>query len=117
MGKVNHSYAVSFTPLRPWLILSSSGAIVCGNCVCMAGLGETCSYVGALLYWLEYTVCKREEISCTSGVNQWLEPRCTKKIPYLELVNIDAKQKHLGCKTVRGQSEATLQTGRHDQKV
>ena len=30
---------------------------------------------------------------------------------------IVAKQKHLGCKKVRGQSEATLQTGRRDQKV
>ena len=28
-----------------------------------------------------------------------------------------AKQKHLGCKKVRSQSEATLQTGRRDQKV
>ena len=28
-----------------------------------------------------------------------------------------AKQKHLGCKKVWGQSEATLQTGRRDQKV
>ena len=27
------------------------------------------------------------------------------------------KQKHLGCKKEQGQSEATLQTGRHDQKV
>ena len=89
MGKVNHSYAVSSTPLRPWLILSSFGAVVCGHCVCMAGLGETCSHVGALLYWLEYTVRKREEISCTSSVNQWIEQRCTKKILYLELVNID----------------------------
>ena len=55
----------------------------------MAGLGETCSHVGALLYWLEYTVRKREEISCTSGANQWIEPKCTKQIPYLEPVNID----------------------------
>ena len=31
--------------------------------------------------------------------------------------NIYAKQKHLGCKKVRGQSEATLQTGRRDQNV
>ena len=28
-----------------------------------------------------------------------------------------ARQKHLGCKKVRGQSEAILQTGRCDQKV
>jgi len=32
---------------------------------------------------------KREEISCMSGSNQWLEPKCTKQIPYLELRNID----------------------------
>ena len=31
-------------------------------------------------------------------------------------ISIDAKQKHLGCKKVRGQSEATLQTGRCAQK-
>ena len=33
------------------------------------------------------------------------------------LSNSNAKQKHLGCKKVRGQSEATLQTGRRNQKV
>ena len=32
-------------------------------------------------------------------------------------IYVYAKQKHLGCKKVRSQSEATLQTGRHDQKV
>ena len=39
---------------------------------------------------------------------------------FLTLVNpveLNAKQKHLGCKKVQGQSEATLQTGRRDQKV
>ena len=33
------------------------------------------------------------------------------------VVITNAKQKHLWCKKVRGQSEATLQTGRRDQKV
>ena len=40
--------------------------------------------------------------------------------PYIDIVavlSLYAKQKHLGCKKVRGQSEATLQTGRRDQKV
>ena len=32
-------------------------------------------------------------------------------------VTKDAKQKHLGCKKVRGQSEATLLTGMCDQKL
>ena len=33
------------------------------------------------------------------------------------IVKVYAKQKHLRCKKVRGQLEATLQTGRRDQKV
>ena len=32
-------------------------------------------------------------------------------------VSLYAKQKHLGCKKMRGQSEATLQTGMCDQKL
>ena len=32
-------------------------------------------------------------------------------------VHVYAKQKHLGCKKVRGQSEATLLTGMCDQKL
>ena len=55
----------------------------------MAGLSEMCSHVGALLFWVEFTVRKREEKSCTSGPNQWLEPTSVKKVPYLELINTD----------------------------
>lgn len=47
-----------------------------------------CSHVGALLYWLEYHIRKREQ-SCTSGPNQWLEPKGVKQVPYLELGSID----------------------------
>ena len=88
IGKVNHSYAVSSAPLSPWVIIRSSGAVACGHCTCMAGMGETCSHIGALLYWLEYRVRTRED-SCTSQPNQWLEPKCVKQVPYLELEKID----------------------------
>ena len=46
--------------------------------------------------------------------------RCDLYIWYLLFFQFpvsDTKQKHLGCKKMQGQSEATLQTGRHDQKV
>jgi len=99
-GKVNHSYAVSTTPLQPWVIVRSSGVVVCGHCTCMAGLSEMCSHVGALLFWIEFIVRKREEKSCTSGPNQWLEPTSIKKVPYLELRRIEftsAKKKYQQC--------------------
>ena len=71
------------------VVIKNSGAVACGHCTCMAGLGETCSHVGALLYWLEYSIQKREEQSCTSGPNQWLEPKSIKQVPYMELGSID----------------------------
>ena len=81
IGNVNHSYALSATPLHPWVVVKSSGVVVCGHCTCMAGLSEMCSHVGALLFWLEFIVRKREEISCTSGPNQWLEPDQAGSLP------------------------------------
>ena len=55
----------------------------------MAGLGETCSHLETLLYWMEYQVRKREEESSTSKSNIWLEPNITKEVPYMELERID----------------------------
>ena len=88
-GKVNHSYSVSSTPMQPWVIAKHNGAVVCGHCTCMAGLGETCSHIGALLYWVEYQVHKRSEISSTSLTNSWLEPSSVSSVPYLQIVDID----------------------------
>ena len=80
---------MSSTLLNPWVIVKNSGTVICGHCTCMAGLGEACSHIGALLYWIEYTVRKRDEESCTSKANKWIEPRKTKKVPYLQLDAID----------------------------
>ena len=55
----------------------------------MAGLGETCCHVGALLYWMKYKVRTQEEQSSTSGPNSWLEPKTVRQVLYLELHNID----------------------------
>ena len=56
IGKVNHSYTATSAPLTPWVIIRSFGAVACGHSTCMADLGETCSHIGAFLYWLEYQV-------------------------------------------------------------
>ena len=49
-GKVNHSYTLSSLALQPWTIIRSSGAVACGHCTCMAGLGDmlTCWYIAIL---------------------------------------------------------------------
>ena len=69
VGKVKHSYAVSQTPLKPRLAVRKSGSVECGHCTCMAGLGETCSHISALLYWLETAVRVHDQTMCASKSN------------------------------------------------
>ena len=37
-------------PLRPWIGVQYDGTVICAHCNCMAGAGEACSHVAALLY-------------------------------------------------------------------
>ena len=55
----------------------------------MAGQGETCSHIGALLYWVEYTVRRRDETSHTSLTNSCMEPSAVSTVPYLQIQDID----------------------------
>lgn len=45
-----------------------------GHCTCMAGLGEVCSHVGAILYTLLAAVNKLSGTACTDGACVWNEP-------------------------------------------
>lgn len=37
-------------PLAVWILANMNGKIDCSHCTCIAGLGETCSHVGAICY-------------------------------------------------------------------
>ncbi len=37
-------------PLDVWIFANMNGKIECSHCTCIAGLGETCSHVGAICY-------------------------------------------------------------------
>ena len=67
--------------------------------MCMAGQGETCSYIGAVLYWLEIHISIRDHTPCTSKENTWIEPTAVKDITYLMLKYIDftSAKKKLKC--------------------
>ena len=55
----------------------------------MAGLGETCSHVGALLYYVEYQVHRHVETSSTSKPNAWLELCAVNQAPYMRLEDVN----------------------------
>ena len=52
-AKVRHSQNVSKTPICPWIVVEKCGTILCAHCMCMAGLGEACSHIAALLFFCE----------------------------------------------------------------
>ena len=68
------------SPARPWVAMKQNGVIICAHCNCMAGAGEACSHVAALLYSVMTSVRIREETACTSVACQWLAPSITKKV-------------------------------------
>nr|XP_047144212.1 uncharacterized protein LOC124817832 [Hydra vulgaris] len=53
---VRPSYRTTDKCHKPWVALKSDGTVLAGHCNCMAGLGETCSHVGAVLYKIEAAV-------------------------------------------------------------
>ena len=53
MGRVCHSEEVPDSPPAPWLLTEKEGKVVSAHCNCMAGLGEACSHVGAVLFYIE----------------------------------------------------------------
>ena len=63
--KVMHSQKMSKAPTSTWIISEESGKIVSVHCDCMAGLGESCSHVGAILFYIEAAVLLRDSKTVT----------------------------------------------------
>ena len=75
---------------RVWLIVRSSGSVEVGHCTCMAGLAETCLYVGALLFGIVAAARSFSDTSSTSGANEWIVPNPVRETLYLILGDIFA---------------------------
>jgi len=59
---------------------------MCAHCDCMAGLGEVCSHVGAILFYIEAT---HRIKSCTEVPCAWNMPSSVDSIPYARIADID----------------------------
>lgn len=81
---MKHSYSLNEAPLKNWIAIKRDGQVITAHCNCMAGVGESCSHVGAILFALVYATHKRKEVTCTSKGNQWLPP-ALQKVPCIEV--------------------------------
>nr|XP_055065240.1 uncharacterized protein LOC129447500 [Misgurnus anguillicaudatus] len=77
---VKPSWRVTDPSHHSWVAVRSDGTVVAAHCDCMAGLGETCSHVGAVLFKVEASVrLGYNKVTCTDLACQWNKV-CTKKV-------------------------------------
>lgn len=49
-ARVMHSQRLNEKALVPWAIIQKDGKVLAAHCNCMAGLGESCTHISALLF-------------------------------------------------------------------
>nr|CAH7742876.1 unnamed protein product [Callosobruchus chinensis] len=74
LAMVKHSQRMTEPPLQTWVIVNEDGSIECAHCTCMAGTGEVCSHIGAVLYAAEFVTTSRNTTSCTDVRSLWNVP-------------------------------------------
>ncbi|KAG9260834.1 uncharacterized protein LOC125804596 [Astyanax mexicanus] len=107
LTKVLHSQRLNEPPLQPWVIVSSSGQVDCAHCTCMAGIAESCTHIGALLFKIEAAVRIRVTKTVTDVPAYWMMPTNVDKVQAEVGYKIDfstgaAKKKALD-KCIRGE--------------
>ena len=80
---------MSEKPLQPWVVAERTGRILAAHCTCMAGLGEACSHIAALLFSIEATVKLRDAKTVTEEKSYWLLPSSVKGVTYRKCSEID----------------------------
>ena len=88
MGCVKHSQSLSAAPAKPWVAIKTEGTVVLAHCTCMAGLGEACLHIAAVLFLLEGNTQHRQRLACTSLPCSWLPPSF-RNVLYSPVANMD----------------------------
>ena len=101
-ASVKHSQKLSAAPLTPWVAANMNGTVVCAHCTCMAGLGEACAHIAALLFTLERNTQHQNQTACTSLPCSWLPPSY-QNVPYAEVAKIDFTTPQLSRKRSRSE--------------
>ena len=71
LSQVSHSQRLIETPLSCWIIIERNGEVCWAHCNCMAGLGETCTHIAAVLFDLEASARIQGKQTCTQRKCEW----------------------------------------------
>ena len=89
-ASVKHSQSFSLPSLKVWASIKQDGEILTAHCTCMAGLGEICSHVAAVLFTAEANTRTKAGFSSTSLPCSWL-PKSFQFVPYVQVKDMDFK--------------------------
>ena len=85
---MRHSQRANDSLLHAWVIVQRDGVIESGHCTCMAGLGEVCSHIGAVLFYVEAVQRVKGSSTCTQMPCSWIVPKSVKEIPYSKVADL-----------------------------
>lgn len=66
-----------------------TGVVCCAHCSCMTGLGETCTHVAAVLFYIEAVARVQEQQTSTQSACHWIIPAFQKSVEYHPVKDID----------------------------
>ncbi|KAH7985552.1 hypothetical protein HPB49_026369 [Dermacentor silvarum] len=70
-AEVTPSQRTTAKPYETWALVCGDGSVHTAHCTCMAGLGEVCAHVAALLFKVELLVSSGFARSTTSQLCEW----------------------------------------------
>jgi len=88
MAIVKHSQRLTVPAVKVWIATKNDGEVMCAHCSCMAGLGEACSHIAALLFAAQTNTELKGQFACTSLPCSWLPPSF-RSVPFAEIAKID----------------------------
>ena len=80
--QVKHSQRLNDPAVLPWLIAEKDGTVLAAHCNCTAGLGEVCTHVAALLFWIDAATKLRDSKTVTEKPAYWVLPTGIQKVGY-----------------------------------
>ena len=89
LAKVRHSQRMNESLIPVWIITEKQGTIISAHCCgCKAGLGESCSHVASVLFYLEAWTKINGKLSCTQVKCSWILPSYVKEVEYARVRDI-----------------------------
>lgn len=105
VAKVRHSQRMNDSLIPIWIITEKQGTVLSAHCCgCKAGLGECCSHVASVLFYLEAWTKINGKLSCTQVKCSWILPSYVNEVEYSRVRNIN----FTSAKKMKADLDATL---------